>query len=281
MHVHALNPTLFAVHRPAPRLRAAVDATFTGAGALVYFGRYAQKTLAARLPASARRPGRVAPLPTTIAAGTTAAASPALVAALHDPRRDVTVVSLCGYAAPWKSAQDLIAALDRTRARLRVVLAGPFWDDPAQVGADLSAAVGRPLRLGHAADLLVVPDYLDGPARAALVAGSVAGLFPYRPQPTFQGSGAIADYLAHARPVIATDVANMTELADGAGVIVPVGDAAGFAAVLDRYATDPGHRAAVTAAAAACAHLFTAAGHAAACHALYQQVRRPPCIPRS
>src|SRR5262249_8941899 len=119
-------------------------------------------------------------------------------------------------------------------------------------------------------------EYLDGPARAALVAGSAAGVFAYRPEPTFQGSGAIADYLAHGRPVIATDVANMAELADSAGVITPVGDPAALAAALDRYATDPGHRAALRAAAAERAHLFTAAGHAAACRALYQQVSRPP-----
>lgn len=281
VHVHALDPTLFVVHRPDPRLRAAVDATISYADALVYFGRYARAALAGRLPATAARPGRVVPLPATITAGTTAAASPALTAALHDPRPGVTVVSLCGYAAPWKSAHDLLAALDRTRAPLRVVLAGPFWDDPTQAGTDLRAAVRRPLRLGRAVDLVVVPEYLDGPARAALVASSTAGLLPYRPQPTFQGSGAIADYLAHGLPVLATDVANMAELTDSAGIIVPVGNPAALATALDRYATDPTHRTMLTAAATARAHLFTAAWHATACHALYQQVRRTPCSPRS
>jgi glycosyltransferase involved in cell wall biosynthesis len=281
VHVHALDPTLFTVHRPDPGLRAAVDATVTGADALIYFGRYAQDALAARLPATSRRPSRVAPLPTTIAVGTVATAGPALAAALHDPRPGVAVLSLAGYAAPWKSARDLLAALDRTHTRLRVVLAGPFWDDPTQAGADLRATVCRPLRLGHAADLVVVPDYLNGPARAALVTGSDAGIFPYRPQPTFQGSGAIADYLAHARPVIATDVSNLAELAGAASVIVPAADPARLAAALDHYAADPGHRATLTAAAAARAELFTGAGHATACYALYRQVIRPPCSPQS
>ncbi len=118
----------------------------------------------------------------------------------------------------------------------------------------------------------MVPEYLDPARRAALMAGSNAGVFPYRPQPTFQGSGAIADYLAAARPVIATDVANMAELIANAGTIVAPADPGALAAALDRYATDPGHRARLTTAADAQAHRFTPAGHAAACLAFYQQI---------
>ncbi|MFI5492360.1 glycosyltransferase [Actinoplanes sp. NPDC051859] len=277
VHVHALDPTLVAVHRPDAALRVAVDATLVTAGGLVYFGRYAQQALAVRLPAVAARPARVAPLPTTITAGTRPAAGPALAAALTDPRPGTTVLSLCGYAAPWKSAADLIAALARTEARLRVVLAGPFWDDPCQAGIDLRPAVGQPMPLGVDAQLVVVADYLDAPERAALVAGSAAGVFPYRPQHTFQGSGAIADYLAYGRPVIAADVANMAELTADAGVIVAPGDPAALAAALDRYATDPGHRATLRTAAGNRAHQFTPAGHAAACLAFYQHVRSAQC----
>lgn len=162
-----------------------------------------------------------------------------------------------------------------------MVLAGPFWDDPAQAGIDLRAAAIHPLRLGHAAELVVVPDYVDAPGRAALVAGSSAGLFPYRPQQTFQGSGAIAEYLAAGRPVIATDVANMREVAADAGVIVPPGDPAELATALDRYASEPADRATLTAAAVSQAHQFTPAGHAAACLTLYHQVRRMSCRPVS
>ncbi|MGX6608000.1 glycosyltransferase family 4 protein [Micromonosporaceae bacterium Da 78-11] len=282
VHVHALDTTLFTTHRPDPELRTLVDATLTGADALVYFGHYAQMALTCRLPAAADLPYRVVPLPTTIAAGTRPSAGPALAAALADPRPEVTVISLCGYAAPWKSTTDLLAALERTRSRLRVVLAGPLWDDPVQAGADLRPAVTGPQPLGRAAQLVVVPEYLDPAARAALMAGSHAGVFPYRAQPTFQGSGAIADYLAAARPVIATDVANMAELTADAGTIVAPADPGALAAALDRYATDPTHRARLTMAAGAQAHRFTPAGHAAACLALYQQVSgRTSCSPVS
>ncbi|GAA0476517.1 hypothetical protein Aca07nite_87090 [Actinoplanes capillaceus] len=282
VHVHALDPTLFTTHRPDPALWAAVDTTYHTADTLIYFGDYARTRLTARIPALATRLHRIVPLPTTIAPGTEAAAGPSLTAAMHDPRSPVTVVSLYGYAAPWKSARDLVEALGRTSAPLRVVLAGPFFDDPDQAGIDLRAAVGRPVRLGAAADLIVVPEYLDSPARAALLNGSAAGIFPYRPQPTFQGSGAIADYLARGLPVIATDVANMAELAGEAGTIVAAGDCAGLAAALDRYAGDPRHRAVLTSAAAARAHRFTPADHATDCLAHYRDVvRRTRCRTRS
>ena len=155
---------------------------------------------------------------------------------------------------------------------MRVVLAGPFWDDPTQAGCDLRPAIEQPRqRLGRAAELAVVPDYLDAPHRAAVMAASTGGVFPYQPQPTFQGSGAIADYLAHGLPVIATDVANMAELAGPAGIIVPAGDTAALAAAIDRFATDI-QRQRLRIAARKQAPRFTPTAHATACLAFYQQV---------
>ncbi len=270
MHVHALDWTLFTTHVPDPGLRAAVDADVTAAAGLVFFGGYARTTLTARLPATATVPAIVAPLPSTIPPGTTPHL-PARLGAALEHRPGATVVSLYGYAAPWKSVSGLLTALRHTTTPLHVVLAGPFWDDPAQAGADLTGAVGRRLPLG-AAELTVVPDYLGPAARAALVTASAAGIFAYQPQPTFQGSGAIGDYLAHGVPVIATDVANMAELAGTAGAVVPAGEPAAFAAALDRFAADPRHRSAAVAAARARAGVFTADGHAQRCLELYQSV---------
>ncbi|MBT8226706.1 MAG: hypothetical protein HKP61_21405, partial [Dactylosporangium sp.] len=133
VHVHALSPTLFTRHIPAPDLRAAVDAGISAAAGLVYFGHYARTALTGGLPATAGIPALVAPLPTTIPAGIIPTASPAL----DDAHPDSILLSLYGYAAPWKSAPDLLAALDATAAPVRVVLAGPFWDDPDQAGVDL------------------------------------------------------------------------------------------------------------------------------------------------
>jgi glycosyltransferase involved in cell wall biosynthesis len=272
VHVHALEPTLLTRHVPDRSLRLAVDAAITAAAGLVYFGRYARTALVGRLPSAVGIPAVVAPLPTTIPAGTAAQASPRLAAAVHDQPSNAVVLSLCGYAAPWKSPADLLAALAGTTAPIRVVLAGPFWDDPDQAGCDLRPAVKQPLPLGQAAELLVLPNYLDAAQRVTLMTASHAGVFPYRPQPTFQGSGAVADYLAHGLPVLATDVANMAELAGPAGLLVPTGDPAEFATAIDRFATAHAQRAVLTAAARARAHRFTPAAHAAACLAFYQRL---------
>ncbi|MFI6603802.1 glycosyltransferase [Nonomuraea sp. NPDC050536] len=252
-HVHSLAPTLFRKHVPDPGLSAAVADSMHRMDGYVYFGQYAARTLPTPGPYG------VAFLPTTIPAGTP-------VPAVEEEGR--LLASLYGYPAPWKDAAGLIAALAQLRQPVRFHLAGPFWDDPSQAGAALQPGASRHGR----AHLTVAPTYMDAVARAALVAASSVGVFPYQPVATFQGSGAVADYLAHGVPVIATDVANMAELAGPAGVIVPPGDPAALAAALDRFAGDPDHRAALTSAAADRARLFTGDAHAAACLGVYEQL---------
>jgi glycosyltransferase involved in cell wall biosynthesis len=151
------------------------------------------------------------------------------------------------------------------------VLAGPFWDDPAQAGADLTRESTAFVPHGPV-EVTVVAEYLSHGARRALAAASHFAVFPYRPQPAFQGSGAIADYLAHGVPVLATDVANMAEITGDAGLITPPGDPAAFAGSLDRFAADHAFRARMRTAASQRAHLFTAGHHARACLRLYEQV---------
>jgi glycosyltransferase involved in cell wall biosynthesis len=123
----------------------------------------------------------------------------------------------------------------------------------------------------------VIPRYLDASGRRTLVAASDFGVFPYRPHPSFQGSGAIADYLAHGVPVLATDVANMAEVIADAGVLVPPGDPESMASQIDRLARDPKYRAELTRAARQRAGRFTAIRHAAECLRFYETVadRRP------
>jgi glycosyltransferase involved in cell wall biosynthesis len=264
-HVHTLAPTLFRDHVPYPHWDHVVQQGIRVVDGYVYFGRYARDRFAGAVADDV--PAGVAWLPTTIPQDTTPAARPALAAAL-DTR--LPVISLYGYAAPWKDAALLRAAFERMRVPARIVLAGDFWDDPDQAEVDLTGAVS-PLRVG-VGEFVVVPGYLDPADRAALVRASVAGVFPYRPHPSFQGSGAIADYLAHAVPVVATDVANMAELAGGAGRILRIGDPEALAARLDSVAVDGAVAASLTGSATARAHLFTAEAHAARCLAVYQQV---------
>lgn len=264
-HVHTLAPTLFSDHVPDPcQYRAAWNA-IRDAGGHIWFGQYSRRQMASCV---AGAPGGVAWLPTTIPGGTIPVARPVLAEALDTA---LPVISLYGYAAPYKDAGLLLAALGSVRVPLRIVLAGDFWDDPGQAGLDLSVFTRGPARAGRG-ELAVVPGYLGPADRAALVSASAAGVFPYRPHPSFQGSGAIADYLAHTAPVIVTDVANMAELTANAGVIVPPGDPRALAAALDTIASGSETAATLARHAKARAGLFTAEAHAARCLTFYEQV---------
>lgn len=266
-HVHTLAPTLVRDHVPDPYWNRTVQQAFRTADGYVYFGQYARDRLSGTIPGAP--PAGVAWLPTTIPAGTAPAAHPTLAAALEDPRGR-PVISLYGYAAPWKDATLLHAALARMRVPARIVLAGDFWDDPAQADLDLTGVTG-PVRVGIG-EFVVVPGYLGPADRAALVTASAAGVFPYRPHPSFQGSGAIADYLAHAVPVVATDVANMAELVAEAGHIVPTGDPIALATALDALAAGEARAVDLAARAAGRAHRFTADTHTSRCLAVYQHI---------
>ncbi len=195
-HVHSLDWTLFTNHVPEPSLHASVEVAVRTADGYVFFGRYARAAFAHRF--ALETPSAVAWLPTTIPLGTRPHTSARLQAALDSPDGRI-VASLYGYAAPWKDSGGLVAVLARTVRPSRVVLAGPLWDHPELAGADLVPALDRPVQHG-AGELAVVSDYLAAAERRALVAASDFGVFPYQAQPTFQGSGAIADYLAHGLP---------------------------------------------------------------------------------
>lgn len=267
-HVHSLEPTLFAIHVRDAALRAAVDQAIAAMDGYVFFGTYARTRLAQR--ANQAAPSVMAWLPTTIPPGTPAAMPHRLRDRLCAPD-GVLTGSLYGYAAPWKDAATLLAASARATRPARLVLAGPFWDDPVQAGVDLTPHAAKPMRHGLA-EVSVLAGYLGPTQRRALTAASDVAVFCYRPHPTFQGSGAIADYLAHRVPVVATDVANMAELVGDAGRITPPGDPDTLADALDRLSADHALRARLAAAARRRAHQFTADLHARACLRLYEQV---------
>lgn len=266
-HVHTMAPTLFRTHVPAPGLQRDVIDSLQSMDGYVYFGQYAQR----RFPAPPDAPSTTTWLPSTIPPGTPATVTPALDEALatSDGR---PIVSLYGFAAPWKDPATLLSALELLDHPLHVVLAGPFWDAPSQAGIEIPAGLNRIGPTGRTA-LSVVADYVGPSQRAALIEASDLAVFPYRNHPSFQGSGAIADYLAHGVPVVATDVANMAELVGDAGRIVRPGDPDSLATTLHQLLTQPGRQHARRAAKRR-AHQFTAAHHAHRCLALYRQVTR-------
>ena len=263
-HVHTLEPTLFRDHVPDTHWNSVVQHQIHHADGFIYFGRYGLDRLAPTI--SGRRMRTVAWLPTTIPAGTPPQPSPPLGRALQVPH-GLPVISLYGYAAPWKDAALLASALPLMHRPARIVLAGEFWDAPL-AGSVTGSPAGTPRRAG-VTEFVTVPAYLDAADRAALIRASAAGVFPYRPHQSFQGSGAIADYLAHLVPVVATDVANMDELIGDAGHVVPADNPAALAAALDT--TIAGNTGSVGYAGQR-AQLFSADAHAARCVRFYQQV---------
>ncbi|MFY1574225.1 glycosyltransferase family 4 protein [Verrucosispora sp. WMMD703] len=268
-HLHSLDWTLFTDHIPEPDLREAVNRGVVGMDAFVCFGTYGAERL--ETLAGPDAPRLVSWLPTTIPSGTLPRYPKDLAAALEpsDPR---PLGSLYGYATPWKDTENLIAACKRTKEPGRMIVAGPFWDDPSQAGLDLAAEVKGTTH--GSTQLRVVPTYLDAAARLALVTATDFAIFPYRTQPTFQGSGAIADYLAHGVPVLATDVANMAELIGDAGVVMEPANPQSLADAVDRFIHDVQHRKTLASAARCHARRFSAVHHAAQCLRFYDTLIR-------
>ncbi|MEV0395385.1 glycosyltransferase family 4 protein [Polymorphospora rubra] len=266
-HLHSLDWTLFTTHVPDSGLRSAVDDGIKMMDGFIFFGTYGHAQLTRRHQLDV--PTTVTWLPTTIPAGTHANAGPELSAALtgdHGP-----LGSLYGFAAPWKDPAGLIEACQGVSSACRILLAGPSWNNPDEAGTDLSREACAGVQHGNVR-VEVVTGYLDPGHRRALAQHSDFAVFPYRTQPTFQGSGAIADYLAHGVPVLATDVANMAELVGDAGLIVEPGDPDAFTDALERFASDDSYRDALARQAQRRSRQFGASYHAGRCLRLYQSV---------
>lgn len=265
-HAHTLEPTLFTEHAPDPALHRAVREGLDAMEGFVHFGDHAATTLGHDQSNAVL--SVVSWLPTTIPPGTSPLLTLALERALTPPDH-MPLVSLYGFAAPWKDPGTLLAATQALDRPLRIVLAGPFWDDPSQAGVEL-----RDTSLGArgAVELAVVPEYLDAAHRSALVAASDLAVFPYQPRPSFQGSGAIADYLARGVPVLGTDVANMAELIGDAGLTVPPRTPDRLATGLRQLTIDSTVRHRARRAARRRATFFTADNHARECLDLYLAV---------
>jgi glycosyltransferase involved in cell wall biosynthesis len=173
-------------------------------------------------------------------------------------------------AAVGRRGPDASARASRARRGL--------LDHPAQLGATATPASSRHARR---AELVVVPGYLGPADRLALVQASTAGVFSYRQHASFQGSGAIADYLANGVPVIATDIANMAELIGPAGHIVPRSDPVALAAAMDHLAQGEPTAADIVRTAGARSNLFSTETHAARCLQTYRQMARRPARSRT
>jgi glycosyltransferase involved in cell wall biosynthesis len=132
----------------------------------------------------------------------------------HDPRKALDVLV------------EAIAALTRRRPELTLVLAGAGGPEGERVAA-LSDGLGvRTVRTGFVADATL----------AALYRGAAAVAIPSR----HEGFGLPAlEAMACGAPVIASRAGNLEALVEGAGVLVPAGDAGALARALEAVLSDP------------------------------------------
>lgn len=146
------------------------------------------------------------------------------------------VVTFVGTLKPWHGVSDLIeaAACAQHDWLLRII-----GDGPERVSLETQAA-----KLGVQVDFrgAVVPENMP-----AEIAGSALGVAPY---PAASNSSEhyfsplkVYEYLAAGLPVVATDIGQIPELIDGAGLLVPGSDPAALAAAIDRLVADPSIRA--------------------------------------
>jgi glycosyltransferase involved in cell wall biosynthesis len=124
-----------------------------------------------------------------------------------------------GGIEPRKNLISLVRAFGDLREDATLVLAGgPVRWYPEGVD-ELEAAVGDlPAR---ARDRVILPGYVSDADKLALLTGSSAFLYPSR----YEGFGMpVLEAMACGTPVIASDVAALPELVDGAGVLVDPAD---------------------------------------------------------
>lgn len=266
-HVHSMNWTLFREHVPNPELQDAVRRGVCGMNGYLCFGSFARAYCASHWGA---KPIFTSFYPMTIPACSTPLMFRELGNFLGGAGRRLPLATLYGFASPWKNANLLVQALSLVREPMCFLLAGPLWSDASSCGIELEAA--RRVLARGAVRFSVVDRYLSSGEAKALLQASDFGVFPYRYHDSFQGSGALADYLGHGVPVVATDVGNLREMVGSAGIVVPSNDPLAMAAAISRLAGDAAYRQRLRLTAEKRAALFDAERHGAGCLAFYQSL---------
>lgn len=223
-HVHTLEPTLFKNHVVNRNLSNIVEQNRNYFSGCIFFGNYAREKFNIN-----GKPNTTAWLPTTILPDSS---SNTLFKSMIDFDDELPVFSLYGFAAPWKDLSLLLSSMKYIKTQVRFIIAGPFWDDSLQSGVELKLNEKNSMKINNS-ELVIIPKYVDEQERLALVRRSYCAVFPYQSYKSFQGSGAIADYLVNGIPVIATDIANMSEVIGEVGIIVPSNNPKLFAGAVD------------------------------------------------
>jgi D-inositol-3-phosphate glycosyltransferase len=138
-----------------------------------------------------------------------------------------------GAVRPYKGVDLALHALALVdpALRVRLVVAGVFWDG----GAELQAQVDR---LGLHARVELRDGYVQDDEAAVLFAACDASLLPYR---SASQSGVVQLSFAHGRPVLATNVGGLpAAVADGVDGILSAPTPAALARSIERMAVEHG-----------------------------------------
>lgn len=149
--------------------------------------------------------------------------------ALVDDYDDTPIVVFVGTLRPHKGLDILATALSKTRHEVQLVIAG--YDPHGMVG-ELSELSGNRVDFRGPIPHDVVPEYL---AAADLIA------IPQRATPYTQAQipNKIFEAMAMGRPVVASDVSDLSTILNGDGWIVDPGDSDELAAAIDGILADP------------------------------------------
>ena len=152
-------------------------------------------------------------------------------------RRDVPTIGFLGHPKPWHGADRLIDVLESVRQRgidahLLIVGGGD--------GADLVAAAAAARGL---TDVVEITGSVDQATAAATIATAWVGVAPYEPHDFFYFSPLkIIEYMAAGLPVVASDLGDIPDLLDTAGVVVDAGNDDAFVDAVVSFIND-GNRA--------------------------------------
>lgn len=147
------------------------------------------------------------------------------------PEAEQVVVTFVGTLKPWHGVQDLLKAyaLKEIPWILRIIGSGPEEADLRQQARELGLEV----------DFYGAVPPQDMPQA---LAGSAIGVAPYpvpqTPEEHYFSPLKIYEYLAAGLAVVATDVADIPQLLDGCGVVVPASHPLALAAAIDQLAAD-------------------------------------------
>jgi glycosyltransferase involved in cell wall biosynthesis len=141
------------------------------------------------------------------------------------------VIMFLGSARPHKGLDDIVRAikiLGRTDIRLIVVGAGA----DKKYDALLKELGGETVILHGEIPFKDIPEYLSAADLVVLPQKSHLQSYGQIPAKIF-------DAMAMAKPIIATDVADLSLILGGCGIIVPAGDIASLANEIDRVFSNP------------------------------------------